>query len=73
MITYSMAQEIIALHEENAQLRGEVARLQRIEAEYGQQVVEGIKHGEMMMLGWLDLLLSDKVKIIKPGAVEELC
>jgi hypothetical protein len=58
-----MAREILELHTENEFLKREVTRLEEFELKYHQLLDSSVKHGEQMMVGWLDLLLSDKVKI----------
>jgi hypothetical protein len=58
-----MAREILDIQDELHDLRREVARLRKIEAEFNQYLGESLAHGEKMMVGWLDLILSGNLNL----------
>lgn len=63
MNVLEFAHQILDMQDEINHLRSEVARLQKFEAEYNTLLDESIKHGEHMMTGWLNLLLSERITV----------
>jgi hypothetical protein len=57
------AREIVAMERRMEFLECEVDRLREIETRYHELLDQSVKHGEQMMVGWLNLLTSDKVEI----------
>ena len=64
----AFADEIRELYRDNEYLRSEVERLAEYERKYHELLDQSVKHGEQMMVGWLDLLLSKKVTITDTNA-----
>lgn len=63
-----VAYDILDMQSRIDYLEAENDRLRLVEAEHHKFVAESLQHGERMMVGWLDLLTSDKV-IIKESTV----
>lgn len=61
----AFAQDIIDMYDELKFLRARVARLEDFERKYNELLDQGLRHGEQMMGGWLNLLM-------KPGIAEAL-
>lgn len=61
-----LAREVLEMEKEIHLLRAEVVRLREYEQKYHDEIRAGIEHGEKMMVGWLDLLMSGQVKMDMP-------
>lgn len=61
------AYEIVELWEENQRLRAEIDELREYKQKYHEELDAGVKHGEQMMVGWLKLIMSDRIKF-EPSA-----
>jgi hypothetical protein len=59
----AFAEEILDLCDEVDELRRENARLRIVEEKHQEFVHESVKSGEAQMAGWMDLLMSGKLKI----------
>jgi hypothetical protein len=57
------AREIVAMERRMEFLECEVERLQQYEHKYHALLAESVRHGEQMMVGWMDLLMSPKLEI----------
>jgi hypothetical protein len=58
------AYEIVRLWESHQDALAEIERLRDYERKYHELLAESVQHGEKMMLGWMDLLMSDRVKLV---------
>jgi hypothetical protein len=63
MHVVKFAYQVIEMQERIDYLEAEVERLRDYERKYHKEIDASIKHGEQMMCGWIDLLLSDRVKL----------
>jgi hypothetical protein len=63
MNVIQFAHEVLDMQDEIARLNREVTRLMKVEADYHQLLGDSIEHGEKMMVGWIDVLLSDRITI----------
>lgn len=59
------AYELVEFWEEHQRALDEIERLRDYERKYRELLGESLQHGEKMMVGWMDLLMSDRVKIVK--------
>ena len=59
-----MAHQILDMAEENETLRRENAMLRAFQQEALKDTIEGIRNGEKQMVGWIELLMSDRVKLL---------
>lgn len=63
MNVVKLAHEVIHMQRRIDYLEGEVERLREYEQKYHDELDASIRHGEQVMVGWLDLLLSDRVTV----------
>lgn len=62
-IATQLAHDILDMQDKLDALQREITRLMKIEADYIKLVDETTQHNEKMMVGWIDLLMSDRIKI----------
>jgi hypothetical protein len=61
------AYQVVDLWEENQRLRHELARSEKYEKLYNDEIMAGVRHGEKMMGSWLELLLSGRMDTATDG------
>jgi regulator of replication initiation timing len=64
-----MAHQILDMAEENERLRHENRILRNAQEESMRDMHENIRSNEQQMVGWIQLLCSDRVKILPPQEV----
>lgn len=66
MDVVKFAHQVLAMQSHIEALEREVTRLMWFEEKYNELIAAELEHNEMMMVGWMDLLLSDRITVNRP-------